>query len=33
MAHNNTVFSQLLKMVPKHEFETLANQHHSVLPY
>ncbi len=29
MAHNNTVFSQLLKLVPRHEFETLANQHHA----
>ena len=29
MAHNNTVFSQLLKLVPRHEFETLANQHHT----
>lgn len=28
MAHHNTVFSQLLKLVPRHEFETLANQHH-----
>jgi len=28
MAHNNTVFSQLLKYVPRHEFEHLANQHH-----
>lgn len=28
MAHNNTVFSQLLKLVPRHEFETLARQHH-----
>ena len=28
MAHNNTVFAQLLKMVPRHEFETLANRHH-----
>ncbi len=28
LAHNNTVFSQLLKLVPRHEFETLANQHH-----
>ena len=27
MSHNNTVFSQLLKMVPRHEFETLAIQH------
>ncbi len=29
MAHNNTVFSQLLKLIPRHEFETLAKQHHS----
>ncbi len=28
MAHHNTVFSQLLKFIPRHEFETLANQHH-----
>jgi putative transposase len=28
LAHYNTVFSQLLKLVPRHEFETLANQHH-----
>lgn len=28
MAHNNTVFAQLLKLIPRHEFETLANQHH-----
>lgn len=28
LAHNNTVFSQLLKLVPRHEFETLARQHH-----
>jgi len=28
LAHNNTVFYQLLKMVPRHEFETLGNQHH-----
>ena len=28
MAHHNTVFSQLLKLVSRHEFETLANQHH-----
>ena len=24
MAHNNTVLSQLLKMIPRHEFESLA---------
>ena len=29
MAHNNTVFSQLLKMISRHEFEALAKQHHS----
>jgi hypothetical protein len=28
LSHHNTVFSQLLKLVPRHEFETLANQHH-----
>jgi len=29
MAHCNTIFAQLLKIVPRHEFEKLANQHHS----
>ena len=29
MAHHNTVFSQLLKLISRHEFETLANEHHS----
>ena len=29
MSHHNTVFSQLLKWIPRHEFETLANQHHT----
>jgi hypothetical protein len=29
LAHHNTVFSQLLKYIPRHEFEILANQHHS----
>ena len=28
MAHHNTVFAQWLKLVPRHEFESLANQHH-----
>ena len=28
MAHHNTVFAQMLKFVPRHEFESLANQHH-----
>jgi len=29
LAHHNTVFSQLLKFIPRHEFESLAKQHHS----
>ncbi len=29
MAHCNTIFSQILKLVPRHEFESLAKQHHS----
>lgn len=29
MSHHNTVFSQLLKLIPRHEFESLAKQHHS----
>ena len=29
MAHHNTVFSQLLKLTSRHEFEALAKQHHS----
>jgi putative transposase len=28
LEHHNTVFAQLLKFVPRHEFEALANQHH-----
>lgn len=28
MAHNNTIFAQLLKLVPRHEFEALAKTHH-----
>ena len=28
MAHHNTVFAQLLKLVPRHQFETLAKSHH-----
>ena len=28
MAHHNMVFAQLLKLVSRHEFESLANQHH-----
>jgi putative transposase len=28
LAHSNTVFAQLLKLVPRHQFETLAKQHH-----
>ena len=29
MSHHNTVFSQLLKFIPRHEFGRLAKQHHS----
>lgn len=29
MAHNNTVFAQLMKLVPRHEFESLQKQHHT----
>jgi len=29
MAHCNTIFAQILKLVPRHEFETLAKHHHS----
>lgn len=28
MAHRNTVFSQLMKLVSRHEFEQVANHHH-----
>lgn len=28
MAHHNTTFAQLLKFLPRHEFEALAKQHH-----
>lgn len=28
MAHHNTVFAQLLKLVPRHQFESLAKTHH-----
>jgi hypothetical protein len=29
MAHCNTILAQILKLVPRHEFEVLANKHHS----
>jgi len=29
MSHHNTVFSQILKLTPRHEFEALAKQHSS----
>ena len=29
MAHCNTILFQILKHVPRHEFEALANRHHS----
>ena len=28
MAHCNTILSQILNQVPRHEFEALANKHH-----
>ena len=28
MAHCNTILCQILKRVPRHEFEVLANRHH-----
>lgn len=28
MAHHHTIFAQLLKFLPRHEFEQLAKQHH-----
>ena len=28
MAHNGTVLAQLLKLVPRQEFESLAKRHH-----
>ena len=28
MAHHNTVFAQLIKLVSRHEFEALAKTHH-----
>ena len=29
MSHNNTAFTQLLKLIPRHEFETFAKQPYS----
>ena len=29
MAHCNTIFAQILNLVPRHEFESLAKRHHS----
>lgn len=28
MAHHNTILSQILKLVPRHEFQSLASEHH-----
>ena len=33
MGHHNTVIAQMLKLIPRHEFDTLANQHHSGRPF
>lgn len=32
MAHHSTIFSQFLKLIPRHEFDTLAETHHSGAP-
>ena len=29
MSHRNTVIAQMLKLIPRHEFNTLAHQHHT----
>jgi len=29
VAYHNTLFSQILQLIPRHEFETLAKRHHS----
>ncbi len=29
MSHHNTVFSQLLKLIPRHEFESMSQAHHN----
>lgn len=29
MSHSNTILSQLLKLVGRHEFEMIASQHHN----
>ena len=29
MTHHNTVLAQMLKLIPRHEIESLARQHHS----
>ena len=29
MAHCNTILSQMLRNIPRHEFETLAKKHHT----
>jgi len=32
MPHANTIFSQLLNLIPRHEFQSLANQYHQGQP-
>jgi putative transposase len=29
MSYCNTIFSQILRLIPRHEFEVLSNRHHS----
>ena len=33
MPHCNTIFFQILRFVPRHEFESLANLYHSDLAF
>ena len=29
MSHHNTIIAQMLKLIPRYEFDTLANQYHT----
>jgi len=29
MTHNNTIFHSMLKLIPRHQFEALENQHNT----
>ncbi len=32
MGHHSTIFGQFLKLVPRHDFDTLAAEHHAGAP-